>query len=413
MKKKLNALLTGCILLIMAVSLVGCESKNTSTDVANNDSLLNEKNAETSKEKIPTADTAQSPKTDKSASETAEQDSHVVITDLEPSDGLEFESNGDGTCSIKGIGVCTDKDIVIPTKSPDGNIVTSIAEYAFYNVEDIDSVTLINYDYEIDKFAFQYGEFTTLNIIGGNPVIEKSAFSSCEDLVSISFNDCNIEVGEYAFFSCGKDADISFSNCTGFIDERAFQYGDFINLTINNCELEIDESAFSSCEELTSIAFTNSTITIGEYAFFSCGDSADVEMIDCSVVLDERAFQYCSLNSLMISGSKIEMEDSAFSSCEDLTTVKIDCDTVTLGEYAFFGCEDLTSVSICENAKSDNNIKIDDRAFQYCKRLDSIIIGSGNISVGEYVFSGCSDNLAISISGNTYTANSIQKGLSQ
>ena len=63
------------------------------------------------------------------------------------------------------------------------------------------------------------------------------------------------------------------------------------------------------------------------------------------------------------------MEDSAFSSCKDLVTVKIDCDSVALGEYAFYNSEDLIRVSICEYSKSDNNIEIDDRAFRYCKRL--------------------------------------------
>lgn len=102
----------------------------------------------------------------------------------------------------------------------------------------------MNFNYEVGKNAFQYGEFTTLNIIGGSPVIKKSAFSSCEDLASISFSDCNIQADEYAFFSCGKNADITFTNCTGIIEKNAFQYGDVVSLTISNCELEIEKVPF-------------------------------------------------------------------------------------------------------------------------------------------------------------------------
>jgi len=156
-------------------------------------------------------------------SEETTQNNQVVETDLKPSEGFEFESNGDGTCTIVGIGTCTDKDIVIPDKSPDGDTVTLIGEYAFYSLENVDSITLVNYNYEIDKYAFQYGEFLTINIIGGSPVIKRSAFSSCEDLISISFSDCNIQADEYAFYGCGKDADVTFSNCTGVIEEYAFQ----------------------------------------------------------------------------------------------------------------------------------------------------------------------------------------------
>lgn len=335
----------------------------------------------------------------------------MVETDLKPSEGLEFESNGDGTCTITGIGTCTDQNIVVPLKAPDGDTVTLIGKYALYSLENVNSITLVNYTYEIDENAFQYGEFTAVNIIGGSPVINKSAFSSCEDLVSISFSDCNIQADEYAFYSCGKDADVTFSNCTGVIEENAFQYGDFSSLTISNCELKIEKSAFSSCEDLTSVMFTDSTLETEEYAFYSCGDSAKIEMTNCSLTFDDRTFQYSSLESLTITGSKVDMGDSVFSSCEDLVTVNIDCDSVILGEYAFYSCEDLKSVTICENVKSDNEIKIDDRVFQYCKRLETVNIGNGNIEIGKTVFSGCADNLAITVAQRNYSADAIKDGL--
>lgn len=280
-----------------------------------------------------------------------------------------------------------------------------------YSLENVNSITLVNYTFEVDENAFQYGEFTTVNILGGSPVINKSAFSSCEDLASISFSDCNIQADEYAFYSCGKDANVTFSNCTGVIEENAFQYGDFSSLTISNCDLTIEKSAFSSCEDLTSVVFTDSTLETKEYAFYSCGDSAKIEMINCSLTFDDRTFQYSSLESITITGSKVEMGDSVFSSCEDLVTVNIDCGSVILGEYAFYSCEDLKSVLICENAKSDNEIKIDDRVFQYCKRLETVNIGNGNIEIGKTVFSGCADNLAITIAEKNYSADAIKDGL--
>lgn len=146
-----------------------------------------------------------------------------------------------------------------------------------YSIEDVDSITLLNYNYEVDENAFQYGEFTVVNIIGGSPVINKRAFSSCEDLTSIVFTDSILETEEYAFYSC----------------------------------------------------------------------------------------------------------------------------------------EDLKSVTICENAKSDNEIKIDDRAFQYCKRLETVNVGNGNTEIGKTVFSGYAKNLIITIAGENYTAETIKDGLKQ
>ena len=50
----------------------------------------------------------------------------VMASAEEPkySEGLKFTSNGDGTCSVSGIGTCTDTEIVIPPVSPMGDAVT-------------------------------------------------------------------------------------------------------------------------------------------------------------------------------------------------------------------------------------------------------------------------------------------------
>lgn len=415
MYKKTQVLNILCVVMCMLLCVSGCGNKGTSNFVDNESSLVDaeaeSKNA--GSRDNPTTETIVPSQKETSVPDEKPHGNQIVETDLKPSEGFEFESNDDGTCTITGIGTCTDKNIVIPLESPDGDTVTLIGKYALYSLEDVDSITLLNYNYEVDENAFQYGEFTVVNIIGGSPVINKSAFSSCEDLVSILFSDCNIQADKYSFYSCGKDADVTFSNCTGIIEENAFQYGDFISLTISNCELEIEKSAFSSCEDLTSIVFTDSILETEEYAFYSCGDSAKVEMTNCSLTFDDRTFQYSSLESLTITGSKVDMGDSVFSSCEDLVTVNIDCDLVILGEYAFYSCEDLKSVTICENAKSDDEIKIDDRAFQYCKRLETVNVGNGNTEIGKTVFSGCVENLIITIAGENYTAETIKDGLKQ
>ena len=79
----------------------------------------------------------------------------IVVSDLKPSEGLEFESNGDGTCTLVGIGICKDANLVIPTENPDGETLTVIEEDAFMGLEDVSSVTLLNGNYEVEDRAFQ------------------------------------------------------------------------------------------------------------------------------------------------------------------------------------------------------------------------------------------------------------------
>ena len=70
-----------------------------------------------------------------------------------PSEGLEYESNGDGTCYLIGMGDCGDTDVVIPETSPDGDTVFAIDRNAFAS-EAITSITIPTTIEEIGRNAF-------------------------------------------------------------------------------------------------------------------------------------------------------------------------------------------------------------------------------------------------------------------
>ncbi len=319
--------------------------------------------------------------------------------DLTASEGLEFESNGDGTCTILSIGVCKDTDIVIPTTSPAGDTVTLIAPRAFEYLEDVDSVTLADYEYEVGERAFQSGEFETLNIIGGAPVLDDSAFSSCEDLSSITIQDCAITSGEDVFYSCGDEAEVSFVNCTGLLDDRQFQYADIVSLSFSGCELELGEYFVSSCDGLASVVFTDSDIVMNENAFYSFGDKATVEMTGCTMTLDKYAFEYSEIVSLAVTDTDIEIEEYAFSSCEDLTSVKFVNSVITAGENAFYGCGDEAEVEM-----TDCQTELDKYAFEYSS-LKSLTVTGGSFSVEEYAFGSCEDLENVQIDCGEVTLN--------
>lgn len=113
---------------------------------------------------------------------------------------------------------------------------------------------------------------------------------------------------------------------------------------------------------------------------------ADISIINFDIKLEDCSFRYSSLNPLNISGGTLEMEDSVFSSCEDLIDIIITCSKISIVEYAFMSCEDLLTVSICDDGSLGNEIEINDQAFHYCKRLSDVKIGNGNVKIGSYVF---------------------------
>ncbi|MBE6548387.1 MAG: leucine-rich repeat domain-containing protein, partial [Ruminococcaceae bacterium] len=116
------------------------------------------------------------------------------------SEGLEFTSNGDGTCYVSGIGDCTDTDIVIPLTSPEGWTVTSIGDYAF---RDCDSLASI----EIPDSVTSIGD---------------DAFSGCSSLTSVVIGDSVTSIGDYAFRNCSSLTNIVIPDSVTSIGSSAF-----------------------------------------------------------------------------------------------------------------------------------------------------------------------------------------------
>ena len=95
---------------------------------------------------------------------------------------LEFTSLGNGTCCVTGIGTVTSSYIVIPQKSPEGDVVTEIAEKAFFACEFIRAVDIPS----------------TVSVIGD------MAFADCPELVYISVDKSNkmyVDVGGILYSS--------------------------------------------------------------------------------------------------------------------------------------------------------------------------------------------------------------------
>lgn len=80
-----------------------------------------------------------------------------------------FTSNGDGTCTLSGIGSFRDTELDIPEKSPDGDVVNAIADKAFENCDFLETVTIPE----------------TIKKIGN------SVFKGCSSLKSISVSSAN------------------------------------------------------------------------------------------------------------------------------------------------------------------------------------------------------------------------------
>ena len=372
----------------------------------------------------------------KSASEANETNAELIAEaeyeKLKESEGFEFESNGDGTCTLKQIGTCSDKDIVIPVKSPSGDKVTKIAEHAFYNAEDIDSIIFAGKTIKLDKKAFQSCEVKKIVITGCELNIDENAFSYCDDMKEIYISNSKLEVEEYAFYDAGKKMNVTIKNCNGILGKKGFQSGGIKDLTISGCSFELGENAFSYCEDLENIRMENSNLEIGSYAFYDSGDNMAVSFTDCKLDLGSKSFQSCDIITLTISGGDTVIGENAFSYCDDLTDVVLGENKTEIKKYAFYDCKSLANVSIAANSKDDDieinikdkafqtcgvqkvvigrgKVKLGDNAFSYCENLESVEIKGSSLKVGKYVFYDCPAELSISYNGSNYNKESIEK----
>ena len=88
---------------------------------------------------------------------------------VSPNSLLSFVSNGNGSCTLVGIGECRDTCITIPTHSPSGDRVTAIAPRAFYGCTEVSAI-------QIPASVVSIGE---------------GAFSDCESLAYVSVSEAN------------------------------------------------------------------------------------------------------------------------------------------------------------------------------------------------------------------------------
>ena len=182
--------------------------------------------------------------------------------------GLKFTSNGDGTCTLSGIGSCTDNSIVVPATSPAGDTVTSVAASAFFDNTTITSIILPDSISAVGENAFKgcpiarasvpapvvasvKNDKLTELVVTGNGVIPASAMYTAPALAKLTMKEGVTEIGDSAFSSCPKLSSITMPD----------------SLKI------IGASAFARCDKIGRVTIGSGVTTIGDYAF---GNSAGI-----------------------------------------------------------------------------------------------------------------------------------------
>ena len=304
-------------------------------------------------------------------------------------DGINYELNGETKQAIviaKSSGLYSGEVVIPESVEHEGTTysVTSIGEKAFYECDDLTSVTIPNSVTSIGESAFARCKgLTEIKVSEGNPVYDSR--EGCNAIIETASNTllygCKNTIIPNSVTSLG---DYAFESCSGLT-----------SVTIPNSVTSIGERAFFSCDGLTSVTIPNSVTSIGYAAFGGCDGLTEMKVDANNSKYDSRegcnAIIETSSNTLIsgclttvIPNSVTSIGPFAFAYCYDLTSVTIPNSVESIGYAAFAYCWDLTSVTIPNSVTS-----IEYATFLGCSGLTSVTIGNSVTSIGKWAFYNC------------------------
>lgn len=302
---------------------------------------------------------------------------------------------------------------------PFNGMVTTIADYAFFDLDGLKSIrldtitTVGNHAFEscgglatvtnidtiksLGDYAFaSCGALKKFDLKNNSSIesIGKYAFHACDALVSFYFPTSLKYVGDGAFWSCNKLNEVKTSDITAWAQ---IEFGsssatplNYAKLTVNGVEVtdviisdgaeRIGSFAFYGCDSLNHITLPDSVEAIGEYAFSDCTEATDIKLGNGIKSIGEYAFRNCTSLSSIELGAKVE----------------------SIGNYAFWNCGRVASISVDaanQVYKSVGNCLIDIKAKTLVRGCNASVIPSdGSVtSIESYAFNGCSGMTEITI----------------
>lgn len=142
-----------------------------------------------------------------------------------------------------------------------GNSVAEIGDYAFYNCQKINSVSLPETCTSIGSHAFDNCiNLTSINLPQGMTEIKPYTFWKCEKLEEILIPEGVTTIGEQCFATCNSLKEVIFPSSLDSIYSQAFENCHGIRFIFFNSNVYIAVNTFGNCEHLTVVCMGDSQI---------------------------------------------------------------------------------------------------------------------------------------------------------
>ena len=212
------------------------------------------------------------------------------------------------------------------------NGTLGIAGWAFFNLDNLTSITIPNSVTSIVEGAFFGSGLTSVKVESGN--IRYDSRNNCNAIIETSSNTliigCKNTIIPNTVTAIGNSA---FECCFGLTSVK-----------IPSSVSSIGCAAFNLCRDLTSVTIPESVIFIGSGAFSQCDRLNSVNIPNSVTSIGSSAFYYCGLTSITIPNSVTSIGDAAFWYCTNLPSITIPNSVTSIGRDAFRGCSNLKNV---------------------------------------------------------------------
>ena len=297
----------------------------------------------------------------------------------------------------------------------DGHTVTAIGESAFYEKK-IDEVIVPETVAEIGDYAFIRSSIIRVTLPAALKKMGENPFRQCEKLKEIAFSADNpdFEVLNGVLFGTQPRVLIHYS-----LVSREKTY------TVPDGTVSVGPYAFSGCKFLQGVVLPEGLKSIGRAAFDSCKKLKEINFPEGLTDIDAVAFEWTALTgavfpesvrtigefafmgsdlrSVSIPGSVRTIAKSSFTGCKKLKSVILGSGITFIDAWAFQNCTGLSSVELPETLT-----QIGLSAFENCKALKEITIPAGVKAINQRAFNGIS-RITVTVQAGSYAEGYYQK----
>lgn len=218
--------------------------------------------------------------------------------------------------------------------------------------------------------------------------IGTEAFRHMKNIESLVIPASVETIGEFAFYRCKALTDLTFeTGALSYIGDSAFvQCENLKNLILpENESLVIDCDAFKNTA-IEELIIPCKNVSIGKFAFWqnqpvlsSVTVLGDVEYIGIHAF--SGGYDNSSpLTTVNIKGKVKEIDNLAFSCNRKLTEITVDKGIDAVGESAFGTCTSLEKIVF------NSYVELDNTAFTYCNNLKTLVFREDAEITGEYYY---------------------------